>query len=58
MLNVINIRLYPACHSGNIEAINAGPPNVHINLHTVQKVDGGKGKMVGEQPFPIKNHYI
>ena len=27
---------------------------MHISLHTVQKVDGGKGKMVGEQPLPIK----
>ena len=42
----------------DIQAINAGSPNVHINLHTVQKVDGGKGKMVGEQPCPIKYHYI
>ena len=33
-------------------------PSVHINLHTVQKVDGGKGKMVGEQRCPIKDHYI
>ena len=40
----------------DIQAINAGSPNVHINLHTVQKVDGGKGKMVGEQPCPIKYH--
>ena len=39
--------------NGDIQAINAGSPNVHINLHTVQKVDGGKGKMVGEQPCPI-----
>ena len=44
--------------NGDIQAINAGSPNVHINLHTVQKVDGGKGKMVGEQPCPIKYHYI
>ena len=29
--------------------INAVSPNVHINLHTVQKVDGVKEIMVGEQ---------
>ena len=57
MLNDINTRLYPASHCGDVQAINAGSPNVHINLHTVQKVDGGKGKMVGEQRSSIKNHY-
>ena len=43
--------------NGNIQAISAGSPNVNINLHTVQKVDEGKGKMIGEQPCPIKYHY-
>ena len=32
----------------NIPAINAGSSNVHINLHSVQKVDGGKGKWLKE----------
>ena len=48
MLNDINTRLYPASHCGDVQAINAGSPNVHINLHTVQKVDGGKGKWLKE----------
>ena len=26
------IRLYPACYNGDIQAINAGSPDVHINL--------------------------
>ena len=26
------IRLYPACYKGDIQAINAGPLDVHINL--------------------------
>ena len=26
------IRLYPACYTGDIQAINAGSPDVHINL--------------------------
>ena len=30
--------------NGDILAINAGSSNVHINLQSVQKVDGGKGK--------------
>ena len=58
MLNKINTRLYPACHIQAIQAINAWSQNVHINLHTEQKVDGEKGKMVEEQPCPTKNHYI
>ena len=32
MKNVINNRLCPACHSGDIQAINAGSSYVHINL--------------------------
>ena len=43
--------------NGDIQAINAGSPNVHINLHTVQKVDGGKGKWLKET-MPNKYHYI
>ena len=31
--------------NGDIQAINTVSPNVHINLHTVQKVEG-KEKMV------------
>ena len=54
MINVIITRLYPACHNEDMQAINVGSPNVHINLQTVQQVKGGKGKMVGEQPCPIK----
>ena len=34
--------------NGDIQAINAGSSNVHINLHTVQKVDGKKGKWLKE----------
>ena len=34
--------------NGDIQAINTGSPNVHIHLHTKKKLDGGKGKMVGE----------
>ena len=30
--------------NGDIQAINAGSPSVDINLHTVQKLDGGKVK--------------
>ena len=26
------IRLYPACYNGDIQAINAGSPDVQINL--------------------------
>ena len=26
------IRPYPACYTGDIQAINAGSPDVHINL--------------------------
>ena len=37
--------------NGDIQAINTGSPNVHIYIHTVQKVDRGKGKMVGENPL-------
>ena len=44
--------------NGDIQAINTGSPNVHIYLHTVQKVDRGKGKMVGENPCPIIYHSI
>ena len=39
------IRLYPACYNEGIQAINAGSPDVHINLQ-YKKVDGGSGKMV------------
>ena len=46
---------YPACTNGDTQAINAaGSPNVHTDLHSVQKVNRGKGKMVGEQPCPMK----
>ena len=61
MINVIITRLYPACHNEDMQAINVGSPNVHINLQTVQQVKGGKEKMVGEhseQPCTIKNHYF
>ena len=34
--------------NGDIQVINAGSSNVHINLHTVQKVDGGKEKWLKE----------
>ena len=30
--------------NGGIQAINAGSPNVHLNVHTVQKVDREKRK--------------
>ena len=43
--------------NGDIQAINAGSPNVHINLHTVQKVDGGKGKWLKET-MPNKKYII
>ena len=49
MKNEINTRMYPACHSGDMQAINAGSLHEHINLQ-YKNVDGGKGKMVGKQP--------
>ena len=49
MLNVINTRLYPACHSGDIQAINAGSSHVHINLQ-YKNVEKGKGKWL------VNNH--
>ena len=33
-------------------------PNVHIHFMYYTKVDRGKGKMVGEQPCPIKYHSL
>ena len=41
--------MYPAYHSGDMQAINAGSLHEHINLQ-YKNVDGGKGKMVGKQP--------
>ena len=49
MITVINTRLYPACHCGDIQAINNGNSHVHINLQ-YKNVDGGKGKGL------VKNH--
>ena len=40
------IRLYPVCYNGDIQAINAGSPDVHINLQYKNKVNGSAGKMV------------
>ena len=43
--------------NGNI--LNAGSPNVHINVlyvHAIQKVDGGKGVTVDVQPCSIIKH--
>ena len=46
---LINTRLFPACHSGDIQAINAGSSHEHINLK-YKHVDGGKGK------YLVNNH--
>ena len=34
--------------NGDILALNAGSPNVYKNLHSVKKVDEGKGKWLKE----------
>ena len=39
--------------NGDILALNAGSPNVHKNLHSVKKVDEGKGKWL-EETMPNK----
>ena len=44
MKTVTKTRLYPACHSGDSQAVNTGSHCVHINLQ-YKYVDGGKGKM-------------
>ena len=36
------IRLYPACYNGDIQAINAGSPDVHINLQYKKWKEAGK----------------
>ena len=47
MKTVTKTREYPACHSGDTQAINAGfSLCAHkFTIHTIQYVDGGKGKM-------------
>ena len=36
------IRLYPACYNGDIQAINARSPDVHINLQYKKWKEAGK----------------
>ena len=36
------IRLYPACYKGDIQAIKAGSPDVHINLQYKKWNEAGK----------------
>ena len=36
------IRLYPACYNGEIQAINARSPDVHINLQYKKWKEAGK----------------
>ena len=36
------IRLYPACYKGDIQAINAGSLDVHINLQYKKWKEAGK----------------
>ena len=35
-------RVYPACYKGDIQAINAGTLDVHINLQYQKKVEVGR----------------
>ena len=44
------IRLYPACYNGDIQAKNAGSPDVHCTLYSthkciVQQLNRSAGKM-------------
>ena len=50
------IRLYPACYTGEIQALNT----VQVCLHklTVQKVDGSAGKMVEDNHAHPTQIYI
>ena len=47
------IRLYPACYNGDIQAINAGSPDVHINLQ-YKKWTEVQGKWL-RIPMPTKH---
>ena len=48
------IRLYPACYNGDIQAINAGSPDVHINLQ--YKSGRRQGKWL-KTTVPTKHKY-
>ena len=50
------IRLYPACYNGDIQAINAGSPDVHINLQ-YKKWTEVQGKWL-KTTIPTKHKYI
>ena len=50
------IRLYPACYNGDIQAINAGSPDVHINLQ-YKKWTEVQGKWL-RTTMPTKHKYI
>ena len=56
------ISLYPACYTGDIQAINARSSDVHINLHystgTKSAVDGGAGKMVKDNHATTTQIYL
>ena len=52
------IRLYPACYNGDIQAINAGSPDVHINLQ-YKKWTEVQGKWLRTlTTMPTKHKYI
>ena len=51
------IRLYPACYNGDIQAVNAGSPDVQINLQ-YKKVARGAGKMVEDNHAHQTHIYI
>ena len=44
-----------ACYNGDIQAINAGSPNVHTNFHTVQTMAGGQWLIYIIQPWTMPN---
>ena len=50
------IRLYPACYNGDIQAINAGSPDVHINLQ-YKKWTEVQGKWL-RTTMPTKHKHI
>ena len=50
------IRLYPACYNGGIQAVNAGSPDVHINLQ-YKKWGEVQGKWL-RTTMPTKQKYV
>ena len=53
MKTVTKTRLYPACHSGDIQAIKAGS-SLCAHKFTIQICGGGKGKWM-RTSMPTKN---